>query len=269
MKRQQKKKIIKAVIKENKPVAKDHFVIEVKEAYLHKISCPGQFVNIRLSKEVSSEALLRIPLGIHDIKNGQTSFLYKIVGPGTRILSEKKKGDKLDILGPLGRGFDTSSEKKGSKALIVSGGHGVAPLCYLAKNLIHKQVSVDFFIGACAKRHIVGKDEARKIGCKVRLATEDGSCGHEGYVTEALEKYLKQTTDSRQETTVFACGPKPMLKEVARIAKKHKIPAQISLDEYIACGIGACLGCAIKTKSGYKLVCKDGPVFNSEEIVWE
>ncbi|MFH1837023.1 MAG: hypothetical protein ABH862_02755, partial [Candidatus Omnitrophota bacterium] len=187
------------------------------------------------------------------------------------------------------------------KALLIAGGHGIAPLYALAEQLLKEKKEVIFFIGACEKKHVIFRKEVETLGIKVNVSTEDGACGHKGYVTEPLEIYLKKVTDhprlpsfgtygrGRQSPTtgrgsrvtghpprgaggsritIYACGPKPMLKEVARIAGKYKTSAQVSLDEYMACGIGVCQGCAIKTKSGYKLVCKDGPVFDAGEIVW-
>ncbi|MDP8258389.1 MAG: dihydroorotate dehydrogenase electron transfer subunit [Candidatus Aadella gelida] len=262
------KKVIKGIIKENKNVGADHFRITVEEPHISSTSCPGQFVNIKIGDSGSSEHLLRIPLGVHTTRKNETSFLYKVVGEGTRELSRRKKGETLDVLGPLGKGFDISGLEEGSCALIAGGGHGAAPLYGLVESLTKKNIKTVFFMGACSGDHIVLEDEIKNLGAELIISTDDGSCGTKGYVTESLEKHL--TRDPRPETreTIYACGPNPMLKEVARIAETYKIPAQTSIDEYMACGIGACLGCAVKTKNGYKLACKDGPVFDAQEIVW-
>ncbi|MFC1644327.1 dihydroorotate dehydrogenase electron transfer subunit, partial [Candidatus Omnitrophota bacterium] len=197
-------------------------------------------------------------------------LLYKVVGPATELLRSKEKGEKLSILGPLGNGFDLAPLlcEKDSEAIIVAGGHGVAPLCALAETIIKKKKKVDFFIGACAKKHVVCTEKLKKLGARVYVATEDGTRGYKGHVTGLLEKHLKKKEKNKTRQVVYACGPKPMLAELAKVVKKHKVQAQVSLDAYMACGIGSCLGCAVRTKDGYKLVCKDGPVFDAQEIKW-
>ncbi|MDD4012754.1 MAG: dihydroorotate dehydrogenase electron transfer subunit [Candidatus Omnitrophica bacterium] len=256
----------------NKKIAEDHFILEITAPKIAKNAVPGQFVSVQVREERATDPLIRIPLGIYRIKGKKLSLLYKVVGRGTRMLSEKKKGKKVRVLGPLGNGFMTGAPGGKEKAVVVAGGHGVAPLVSLTEKLIKDGKRVVFLIGARTKKHVVCDAELRKAGARVCVSTEDGTRGKKGYVTELLKEYLK-TTESKEKkaqgVTIYACGPKPMLEEVSRIAKERKMKAQVSLDAYMVCGIGACLGCAVKTTTGYKMVCKDGPVFGSEEIVWK
>ena len=263
------KKTVNAKIIANTKIAEDHYIINAETNYLAQNSFPGQFVLVKVQED-TSDPLLRIPLGVHVIHKKGIRLLYKVVGRATDILSSKKKNDKIDILGPLGNGFDLTQllEEKNSKAIICAGGHGVAPLYALAERIAQKKKRIDFFIGARTKKHIVCAKELRKLGVKIHIATEDGTRGKKGYVTSLLKEFLGQKRQNCQKRIMYACGPKPMLSVIAKEAEKFQIPAQVSVDEYMACGIGACLGCAIKTKTGYKLVCKDGPVFDAQEIDW-
>ncbi len=264
------KKVVKAQIISNRKIAPDHFVMKIESRYLSRASSPGQFVNVRV-RNGTRYPLLRIPLGVHSIGQKGIELLYKVVGEATEILSARRRGGNLDVLGPLGNGYDLTAllGEKGSRAVLVAGGHGVAPLYGLAAVIRKKKKHVDLFVGACTKKEIVCAGKFRKLGVKVRMATEDGSTACKGYVTEPLEEYLGRNKDQVSSIKVFACGPRPMLKALAGTTKKHGVSAQVSLDAYMACGTGACLGCAIRTKNGYKMVCKDGPVFDAQEIVWE
>ncbi|MBL7155883.1 MAG: dihydroorotate dehydrogenase electron transfer subunit [Candidatus Omnitrophica bacterium] len=269
-------KQFKAKVISNKKIAKDHYILSFKAAGLRKKVKPGQFFNVKVNN--SYKPLLRKPFGAHKITRKGIEILYKVVGEATEILSTKKKGDVLDVLGPLGNGFDFkstahSSAKTGTGspqpvvATLVAGGHGVAPLAALGKELSDAGHKLSVFIGARSKKEVVCEKDFRKIGAKVFVATEDGSKGYKGLVTNLLKNKLRHTTYDIRDT-IYACGPNPMLKEVAKLAKRYKIPCQVSLEEYIACGTGTCLGCAVKTRSGYRLVCKDGPVFDAKEIIW-
>ncbi len=268
------KVIQKYTIISNKTAAEDHFLLKIKAPHLAANAYPGQFVNIKIEEDTTAPffPLLRIPLGIHRIGKEKISFLYKVVGEKTELLSKKRKGEKIDILGPLGTGFDVPAiqKNKNKRILMVAGGHGVAPLYALAEQLTGRKDQIEVFLGACGKKHIVCDKEFRKLKTKVYVATDDGSKGFKGHVTWLLEKHLEEYTRKEiRNTIIYACGPKPMLAAVARLAKRFKIPAQVSVDEYMACGIGACLGCAIRTRDGYKMVCKDGPVFDAQEIDWK
>jgi dihydroorotate dehydrogenase electron transfer subunit len=244
----------------------------IKDSYFKSIfssprialgALPGQFVNIKVSE--CRELLLRRPFSIHRVNGPNIEILYEVLGKGTQILAQKKPGEYLDIIGPLGNGFDALCAKRSTLSILVAGGMGVAPLVFLAERMISHKFSV--LIGAKTKKQILCEKEFQKLGCDVKIATDDGSEGFKGKVTELL-KNLLSTIDYRL-STIYACGPRPMLKEIANISQKYNIPAQISLEEHMACGIGACLGCVVNTKNGYQRVCKEGPVFAADEILWE
>ncbi len=238
-------------------------------------SVPGQFVHVRV--EDSCDPLLRRPLSIHDIvpsRKGSRSLLvvvYEVVGKGTQLLSEKQAGSAVDILGPLGRGFDVKALARAKQIILVAGGMGIAPLYFLAKRLVHGPRSMVHgkplvLIGARAKGHLVGEKGFKDLGCRVRVATDDGSRGAKGPVTDLLKKELSVVDG---DAAVCACGPKPMLAAVAAEARAHCVRAYVSLEEFMGCGLGACLGCVIRTVSGYRRICRDGPVFDAADIVWE
>jgi dihydroorotate dehydrogenase electron transfer subunit len=255
---------IKAKIIYNKRVNADHFHLAIAAPKIAKTALPGQFLNIKVNDEC--EPLLRRPISIHRVKGASVELFYEIVGEATEILSHRRQGEHLDIIGPLGSGF---IYKAG--ALLVAGGMGVAPLVFLAEKLaqsskLKAQIRPLVFIGAKTKNHILCEKEFKKIGCEVTIATDDGSKGFKGYVSELLDKTL--STVASRPSTIYACGPRPMLKEVSRVARKYNIPSQVSMEEHMACGIGACLGCVINTEDGYRRACKEAPVFDAQKIIW-
>ncbi|MDD4957390.1 MAG: dihydroorotate dehydrogenase electron transfer subunit [Candidatus Omnitrophica bacterium] len=260
-----KKHVIQGKIIHNKNVAPDHFEMKIASDVLPGISRPGQFVNVKINNEAQ---LLRVPLGIHDAGPGYICLLYKVVGEATHALKCMGKDDMVDVLGPLGNSFNIGpvegSER--AKAFLVAGGHGIAPLYFLARVLTGKGIDTEVFIGARSASHVVCADKTRDTGAKVHISTESGDAGHKGYVTGPLTDSLKAR--GKGATTIFACGPRSMLAAVSGVADEYGIPAEVSVDAYMACGIGACLGCAIRTRTGYKLVCKDGPVFDHSIIDW-
>jgi len=256
-------KQLKAKIIENRMIAQGFYKMRLRSECLAKKSKPGQFVEIKCSK--GHEVLLRRPFSVHRILNGGIEVLYEVIGRGTKSLSARGKGDSLDIIGPIGRGFEFSGGKR--RALIVAGGMGVAPLLCLAEKMAKKRIRPYVMIGAKTASHIICEKEFKKIGSFVIVSTEDGSKGNKGFVTGCLTALL--STINYKLSTIYACGPHPMLKAVANIADNHGIPCQVSLEERMACGVGACLGCPVKIRSGgYKMVCKDGPVFDAKEIAW-
>ncbi|MBU0605400.1 MAG: dihydroorotate dehydrogenase electron transfer subunit [Candidatus Omnitrophica bacterium] len=297
-------KQLKAKILSNRKVGAGFYKMELASSYLAKASRPGQFVEIRCSRLV--DPLLRRPLGVHRIWTRGIDLLYEVTGKGTAILSERRAGEELDVIGPLGNGFDLSLASDTN--ILVAGGIGVAPLAALAESLRAKEhealwvetcnfhssernpaplisafkggvsgrrdKKIYALIGAGTKSHIMCDAEFKSMGCDVRLSTDDGSRGYKGRVTEPLVKLLDKCKletylPAFRRVTVYACGPTAMLKVVSRIALERGIPCQVSLEERMACGIGICLGCPVKTKAGpYKMVCKDGPVFNAEELAW-
>jgi dihydroorotate dehydrogenase electron transfer subunit len=260
------KQVLGAVVF-NTEVKPGYFLMEIKAPAVARQARPGQFLTVRCG-EVSSP-LLRRPLGFHRINGPAFRVLYEVVGKGTRFLSKLKPADKADVLGPLGNGFTIPDKPK--DIVIVAGGIGVAPLFALAEkavdspqSIVHRKPLV--LLGARTKDDILCEREFRKLGCEVKISTDDGSQGHKGHVTDLLEDRLSSLVS--RPSSIYACGPEAMLKEVSAIARRRGAEAYASLEENIACGVGACLGCAIETRSGYKLVCEDGPVFDLNEVVW-
>lgn len=264
-------KQLKVKIIENKSITQGFYKMRLGSAYLAKNSKPGQFVEIKCSD--GDRAFLRRPFSVHRILNCGIEVLYEVIGKGTKDLSARKKSDHLDIIGPIGRGFELLEAK--NPALIVAGGMGVAPLVALAEKLVHSSKSIVnskkrklyVLIGACKKGHVLCANDFKKLGAEVIIYTEDGSLGKKGLITQGLTSLLS-TIDYRL-SAIYACGPHPMLKAVSHIADSSGIPCQASMEEHMACGVGVCLGCPVKIKDGrYKMVCKDGPVFDAKEIAW-
>lgn len=215
------------------------------------ITACGQFVNILLDG-----LYLRRPISVCDCENGVLTIVYKVVGKGTEKMSEMTSGEELDVLAGLGNGYDTSL--CGENALLLGGGVGVPPLYMLAKKLISEGKKVNVILGFNTKSEIFYEDEFKKLGANVTVTTADGSYGVKGFVTDAL--------DGIDYSYFYTCGPEPMLKAVYKACKTS---GQFSFEERMGCGFGACMGCSCKTITGYKRICKDGPVLKKEEILWE
>ena len=215
-----------------------------------EITSSGQFVNIQLDG-----FFLRRPISVCDYSDGTLTLIYKVVGGGTEYMSKLGNGAELDILTGLGNGYDTSLS--GEKPLLLGGGVGVPPLYNLAKKLVSEGKNVSVVLGFNTKDEIFYEKEFAALGAAVTVATADGSYGVKGFVTDAMpEDY----------TYFYTCGPEPMLKAVY---KATKTSGQMSFEERMGCGFGACMGCSCKTLTGYKRICKDGPVMKKEEILWE
>ena len=215
-----------------------------------KITSPGQFINIKIA-----DKYLRRPISVCDKDEKTITIIYKVVGSGTEILSQMKSGETLDVLTGLGNGYDLSLS--GDTPLLLGGGVGVPPLYMLAKQLIKQGKKVSVILGFNTKSEIFYEDEFKKIGADVTVTTVDGSYGVKGFVTDAM-------TDNY--SYFYTCGPEPMLKA---IFKATMTSGQFSFEERMGCGFGACMGCSCKTVTGYKRICKEGPVLNKEEIIWE
>ena len=256
-----------------KKLGNGYFHCGLRAPDISRRAMPGQFLDIKLGD--NGIPLLRRPFSIHRIAGPIVEVLYEVLGRGTEILSQKHPGEYLDIIGPLGNKFDLKKSEKSVKkgiSILVAGGMGVAPLMFLAEELIQQRVSesknkVFVLAGAKSGSRILCEKEFKQLGCKFQVATDDGSRGFKGKVTDLLA-YSLSAIEYRL-STIFACGPKPMLSEISKICAKYNMPGQVSLEEHMACGIGACLGCAVKTKSGYQRVCMEGPVFDADEIIWE
>ncbi len=268
----------KGTILSNTEVSPGYFLMRISAPDHMEDSIPGQFMMVRVRDAI--DPLLRRPFGIFDINSITSEYgeariqtcvqiLYKVVGKGTRHLSTLHHGDHLDLLGPLGKGFVTPGDAE--EAILVGGGVGLAPLYYLARELV-KETRVHLFAGGRTREDILCITEFERLGVETYTATDDGTLGERGLVTEVMDRYLM---DARGAKVIYACGPFPMLKTVALIAEAREIPCQVSLEAYMACGVGACLGCVVKGRShtdespDYRCVCKDGPVFDSRELSWE
>ncbi len=271
---------VKARILDNVPIASDCFHMSLEAPSIARVAGPGQFIQVLC--EGASSPLLRRPFSIHKVKNdssntqNQIDILYKRVGQGTALLNKKRADDWLDIIGPLGNGFNLPlpsslpENKEGQSIVLVGGGIGVAPLLFLAQSLAHIKnfaAHIYILIGAKTKESILCTEEFKELGIEVRIATDDGSVGLKGTAAALLRGLLSTLETSR--STIYASGPKPMIREIARISREEEISCYLSLEGVIACGFGACLGCAVNTRKGYKLICKDGPVFAGSQLLWD
>ncbi len=220
------------------------------EGDVSAITSPGQFINIKIDG-----LFLRRPISVCDVDEKSVTILYKVVGEGTEILSKMQSGE-LDVLTGLGNGYDTSAS--GDAPLLLGGGVGVPPLYLLAKKLLAQGKKVTVILGFNTKEEIFYEDEFRALGAEVFVTTADGSYGIKGFVTDAMKDL--------SYTHFYTCGPEPMLKA---IFKASATSGQLSFEERMGCGFGACMGCSCKTVTGYKRICKEGPVLRKEEILWE
>lgn len=208
---------------------------------------PGQFVNIRIERQ-----FLRRPISVCNINNGVLTIIYKVVGVGTEAMSHLPIGTQLDVLTVLGNGYDIS--KAGDKPLLVGGGVGVPPMYMLARQLREAGKAVRVILGFNTKDEVFYEEEFRALGCDVTVTTVDGSHGVKGFVTNALDG---------QQSYYYTCGPLPMIKALLQAAGTH---GEVSMEERMGCGFGACMGCTIQTTNGPKRVCKEGPVFPANEL---
>jgi dihydroorotate dehydrogenase electron transfer subunit len=279
----------KCEILENKKVAPGHFVLRLGSAAIAKNACPGRFVQITCGE--SNDPLLPRPFSFLTSTENDFSVLYQKVGKGTELLSELKKGAKIWVTGPLGNGFTTGTRRMTDKMynsiVLVGGGVGIPPLYHLAE-IVSKQKTgirpqnIRVLLGARNKSLLLCENEFKKLGVTLEVATDDGSKGKKGFVTDIFEAYLKTSNPLR--TRVYTCGPTPMLKAVSALAVKYRIYCEVSVEVPMACGFGACLGCAIKVKatSGrrktpsassedirYAIACVEGPVFKGSDILWD
>jgi dihydroorotate dehydrogenase electron transfer subunit len=231
---------------------------------------PGQFVMVRPVK--FSEPLLPRPFSIHRLQGDRVELLFKVIGRGTKQLADLKKGDLLEVRGPLGRGYDFSTAQN---PILVAGGMGVAPLLFLAETWKrsspkNQKGTLRLFIGARNRGELLCLKEFERTGAEIFAATEDGSYGRKGLVTRWLTSTIQMTS---LDQTLYVCGPNPMLKAVRNWAVPKGIPCQLSLETHMACGLGACLGCVVARKKetgvAYVNVCQEGPVFDAREVLWD
>ncbi|MFH2047685.1 MAG: dihydroorotate dehydrogenase electron transfer subunit [Pseudomonadota bacterium] len=259
----------KVQVRWNKKIGPSYYKIGLDCGTDLSVALPGQFVMLRLTSVITP--FLRRPFSVHNITENNDSgkcleILYESVGEFTGRLSEIKADELIDVMGPLGKGFDLAQNY--SKIFIVAGGIGVAPMRYLSSYLIEKKhvnpFDIKIFHGARTKECILCRDDFDNLGLEVMVTTDDGSCGEACFITKSVESALAESCPE----VIFACGPPEMLKSLAVIANEHEVPCQVSMESLMACGIGACLGCALEGKDNtrYLHVCKDGPVFDAIDL---
>ncbi len=236
-------------IEENVNIARNTYRM-VLSGDTRDITAPGQFINIKLDG-----FYLRRPISVCDYDEKTVTIIYKTVGKGTAEMSTLKNGVKLDVLTGLGNGFNTS--KSGDSPLLIGGGMGTAPMYALAKKLLLEKKQVSVIMGFNTKDEVVLEDEFSQLGVNLAIVTADGSYGRAGFPTVAMDDF--------DYTYFYACGPMPMLRAVSDSSSGS---GELSFEERMGCGFGACMGCSCKTKYGNKRICKDGPVLTKEEIVW-
>jgi dihydroorotate dehydrogenase electron transfer subunit len=255
-------------IQYNKMIAPSVHLMRFQAGPMASEAYPGQFVMVRPTE--LTEPLLPRPFSIHGVHGGRMELLFKVVGQGTRHLAALKKGDRLEVRGPLGTGFRLHQDQE---PILVAGGLGVAPLLFLARHWKKTSSRASrcipkLFIGARTKEELLRLHEFEKLGVAVRAATEDGSFGEKGLVTRLLERAWK---DFSPRTVILACGPKAMLQALRDWTVQQSISCQLSLETHMACGLGACLGCVVARETGqgrsYVNVCQEGPVFEAGEVL--
>lgn len=253
-----KKFIHDFVVTRNHHITDDYFAIYLKSPVSLPQILPGQFAEVLVSN--STTTYLRRPFSIYDTDydKNELSLLIKTVGDGTAALSKLKEGDILNLIYPLGNSF---SLPEGEKALLVGGGVGIAPMLLLVKLLHSKGYKPDVLIGGRTSDDIV-EPEKYKIFGEVFITTDDGSAGEKGMVTQ----HSLFSGKVKEYSVIYACGPDPMMKAIARLAASHNIPCEISLENTMACGIGACLCCVVETVDGNKTTCIEGPVFDTRKL---
>ena len=221
---------------------------------------PGQFIHIRVQDGL--EPFFRRPFSIYRAKK-HVEILYEVVGLGTKLLAAKRKSERLDVLGPVGTPFQLPP-KGVNNVVMIAGGIGVAPFLFLSDLIKRKKYNVMLLYGGRTKGHVHNFKAFKDNGCKVFVATDDGSVGVKGRVAKL---YSKIDPDPHA-TYLYTCGPKPMMASVQAFAAKHQLRGEGSFEEVMACALGACLGCSIKTTEGYKTVCCDGPVFDLQKVIF-
>jgi dihydroorotate dehydrogenase electron transfer subunit len=296
------KAIHQASLLKNRALAPQLYEMELLAPTLAAAAKPGQFVMVRIGE--NQDPLLRRPFGLAGIDpdSGRIRLVYQVVGRGTEQMSHWRTGRTVDVLGPLGNGFTWTEDP--DRVILAGGGLGIAPLLPLAQALRKAGKEVTVFLGSRSEALLFGLQELTELGCGIQLATEDGSQGFKGFLTTPLEHFLcaqaldsvflkaKEASESgkghahvhthamlREGLTetgfhqLYACGPAPFLRAVGGLAARYALPAQLSFEERMACGVGACMGCAIRIKNPDGTVktcrvCSDGPVFTGEEVVW-
>lgn len=245
-------------------IKSDIYKYSVKSDKMANQAKPGQFLEIRVTDSI--EPFLRRPISIHNVKKdeGIIEFIFQVKGKGTELLAERKEGELIDIIGPLGEGtFNTNGYEK---IAIIGGGIGIFPLYELAKQAKKSGKTVNMYLGFRNKDFVILENEYKEVANNFTLATDDGSYGKNGFAIN----FLKDDISKNPVDCIYACGPLPMLKAVQALAKEKNIPCQLSLEERMGCGMGVCIGCAVKykteTEDTFKRVCREGPVFDANTV---
>lgn len=256
-----KKYILDLKVTENIRLHANYVLLKLTQSAPLPEMLPGQFAEIRVDNSPST--FLRRPISINyvDRKKNEVWFLVQLVGDGTRKLATLEKGDLLNVVLPLGNGFSMPQTPE-EKVLLVGGGVGTAPMLYLGESLLKRGCKPSFLLGARSKNDLLQLEQFTSLG-EVYVTTEDGSMGEKGYVT--MHSVLKD----HKFDMIYTCGPKPMMVAVAKYAKESDTECEVSLENTMACGVGACLCCVEKTDEGHVCVCKEGPVFNIKKLLWQ
>lgn len=274
-------------VTENRPLTGGHFLLSVRSPRQAPATRPGQFAMIRILGR--ADVLLRRPMSIYDVKPANSpgrkkgaakapevmEFLYKVVGRGTQLMADLKAGDRLGLLAPLGHGFfaeEYLTQAQGADEILhVAGGIGIAALLLPARELARQGFRQRLFFGGRTKADLVGVEDFKPLVSRSVLATEDGSHGHQGFVTKPLEDYLARYR--KKKFLLMVCGPWAMLEASVRLARRYGHPCLVSMENRMGCGLGVCLGCSIRVEGtghgSYQRVCTEGPVFWAEKVVWE
>ncbi len=253
------KNCVAAQVLEHSLIAGDVWNMVIAVPEIASITKPGQFVHIRINESI--EPLLRRPFSIADCDaaQGTLTLIYRVVGHGTALMTKLKPGDTISCMGPLGQGFDLTAQRP----LLVGGGMGLAPLLFLARAFCSCPATI--LMGGRNEQELFWPTLYSSICKNIHITTDDGSVGQRGFTVDLLPELLKQG----KYDAVYACGPHVMLKGVAALAAQYGVPCQVSLEDYMACGVGACLSCTCASTSGKRhKVCTDGPVFWAQEVVW-
>lgn len=245
----------------NERVAEGVGLLALESPRVARAVRPGQFVHLRIEREASF--ILRRPFSIHRAEGDRLHILYQVLGDGTRALAGKERGAEMDLIGPLGCGWDVPDGT--AHALLVAGGLGAAPLGMLAEALAERGVAVTVAQGAPTAEQLVARELFEATARRVAVATDDGSAGERGFVTSLVEGLLA----GDRPDVVYVCGPEAMTRIVAAQAWTAGVRCQVSLERLMACGVGACLSCVVSTTGGQKRACVDGPVFRAEDVLWD
>lgn len=253
----------KAPVRSNEEIAKDIYSLKIESPEIARSNIPGQFINIQTNP--GGNPIWRRPFSVARIHNNTIEIIYKAIGTGTNQMAALNPGDVSDIIGPLGNTFSLELNQN-ITPLLIGGGLGFAPLIILRDYFVRNGRHPVLFMGALNKsEHYYTEDTEAEL----HLASDDGSLGQPGFVTDILSEFLQTHADGIFQA--FSCGPEPMMKAVAQICRDHAIPLELSIEREMACGIGLCQGCAIQQKPPHKkyaLVCKDGPIFNADHLVF-